>query len=60
METANPHADNGAQTVDIRGLTRRFGDFAAVNDVTIAISKGEIFGLIGPNGAGKSTLIKAR
>jgi len=44
--------------VDIRGLTRRFGDYTAVDHVTAAIGRGEIFGLIGPNGAGKSTLIK--
>jgi len=35
-----------------------FGDFAAVDHVTLAIDRSKIFGLIGPNGAGKSTLIK--
>jgi ABC-2 type transport system ATP-binding protein len=45
-------------TVDVRGLTRRFGDFTAVNDVTFAVSAGEIFGFLGPNGAGKTTTIK--
>ena len=39
-------------------LTRRFGDLIAVNEVSIAVRPGEIFGLIGSNGAGKSTLIK--
>jgi ABC-2 type transport system ATP-binding protein len=39
-------------------LTRKFGDLTAVNEVTLTINQGEIFGLIGPNGAGKSTLIK--
>jgi ABC-2 type transport system ATP-binding protein len=45
-------------SVDIRDLTRRFGDLVAVDHATVAIEQGEIFGLIGPNGAGKSTLIK--
>ena len=39
-------------------LTRRFGDLVAVAEVSIAVSRGEIFGLIGSNGAGKSTLVK--
>ncbi|HVY92298.1 MAG TPA: ATP-binding cassette domain-containing protein, partial [Bryobacteraceae bacterium] len=44
--------------VDVRQLTRSFGDVMAVDHATVAIERGEIFGLIGPNGAGKSTLIK--
>jgi ABC-2 type transport system ATP-binding protein len=39
-------------------LTRNFGKFVAVNGLTLAIEKGEIFGLLGPNGAGKTTTIK--
>src|SRR5271166_2707704 len=41
-----------------RGLTRRFGDFTAVDDVTFSVSSGQFFGFLGPNGAGKSTTIK--
>jgi branched-chain amino acid transport system ATP-binding protein len=41
------------------GLTRRYGGFTALNDVSIALTPGEIRGLIGPNGAGKSTLMDA-
>jgi ABC-2 type transport system ATP-binding protein len=44
--------------VDIRQLTRRFGELVAVDNVTVSIERGQIFGLIGPNGVGKSTLMK--
>ncbi len=44
--------------VSCRGLTKRFGDFVATDDVTFEVRKGEIFGLLGPNGAGKSTTFK--
>jgi|SRR5579862_1615002 len=44
--------------VQAYGLTRTFGNLTAVDHVSLAINRGEIFGLIGPNGAGKSTLIK--
>lgn len=45
-------------SVRVRGLTRRFGDFTAVDDLTFAVHPGEIFGFLGPNGAGKTTTIK--
>ena len=45
-------------TVIVNNITRRFGDFTAVNAISFSVSKGEIFGLLGPNGAGKSTTIK--
>ncbi|PKL39081.1 MAG: multidrug ABC transporter ATP-binding protein [Spirochaetae bacterium HGW-Spirochaetae-1] len=45
-------------SVDVRNLTRTFGDFTAVNNVSFSVKKGEIFGFLGPNGAGKSTTIK--
>ncbi len=44
--------------VRVRGLTRRFGDFTAVDAVTFDVRQGEIFGFLGPNGAGKTTTIK--
>ena len=44
--------------VEVRDLTRRFGDFVAVDHVTFNVKAGEIFGFLGPNGAGKTTTIK--
>ena len=44
--------------IEVAHLTRRFGDFVAVNDLTFDVSNGEIFGFLGSNGAGKSTTIR--
>jgi len=44
--------------VEVDKLSRRFGDFAAVQEVSFYIPEGEIFGLLGPNGAGKTTTIR--
>jgi len=44
--------------VEVENLTKRFGDFCAVDALNFAVERGEIFGLLGPNGAGKSTLIR--
>ncbi len=44
--------------VEVRGLTKRFGDLTAVDDVTFDLFPGEILGILGPNGAGKTTLIQ--
>lgn len=43
--------------VKIKGLTKKFGDFTAVDNIDFSIKEGEIYGLLGPNGAGKSTVI---
>ena len=43
--------------IELRGLTKRFGDFTAVDDLSFTIGSGEFFGLLGPNGAGKTTTI---
>ncbi len=44
--------------IEVNGLTKRFGDFVAVDHVSFAVPQGELFGLLGPNGAGKTTLIR--
>src|SRR5512140_1661544 len=44
--------------VETRNLVKRFGDFVAVDHVTLRVQRGEIFGFLGPNGAGKSTTIR--
>lgn len=44
--------------IDAKGLTKRFGDFTAVDHVTLSIERGEIFGFLGSNGCGKSTTMK--
>ncbi len=47
-----------AKVIEVRDLVKRFGDFAALDNVSFAVDDGEIFGLIGPNGAGKTTALR--
>ena len=44
--------------IQVKGLTKKFGDFIAVNAITFDVKKGEIFGFLGANGAGKTTAMK--
>ncbi|HVY30018.1 MAG TPA: ABC transporter ATP-binding protein [Polyangiaceae bacterium] len=44
--------------IETHGLSRRFGSLIAVRDVSLSVTRGEIFGVLGPNGAGKSTTIR--
>ena len=44
--------------IQIRGLTKRFGELTAVDGLTLEIERGEIFGLVGPDGAGKTTTLR--
>ena len=45
-------------TVKLDHVTKRFGEFTAVNDLSLAVRAGRIYGLLGPNGAGKTTTIR--
>ncbi|HXJ17428.1 MAG TPA: ABC transporter ATP-binding protein [Candidatus Polarisedimenticolia bacterium] len=49
---------NGSHSVVIEHLVKRFGDFTAVDNISLRTTTGEIFGFLGPNGAGKSTTIR--
>jgi ABC-2 type transport system ATP-binding protein len=49
---------DGRPLVEVRGITKSYGQFTAIRDVSFAIHPGEILGLIGPNGAGKTTLFE--
>jgi ABC-2 type transport system ATP-binding protein len=44
--------------IELKSLTKKYGDYRAVDDLNLSVQKGEIFGFIGPNGAGKTTTIK--
>lgn len=56
--TTTRAADPGDIAIRARGLSKRFGDLLAMDDVTLTVSKSEVHGFLGPNGSGKSTTIR--
>ena len=50
--------DTNAKAIEVNEITKRFGDFVAVDHISFSVERGELFGLLGPNGAGKTTLIR--
>jgi ABC-2 type transport system ATP-binding protein len=48
----------GTLMIEIRDLTKKYGDFTAVDGLSLTVARGEIFGFLGPNGAGKTTTIR--
>jgi len=55
VKKAKMHLKGEPPAIDLKGVVKRFGSVTAVNDVTLDIPDGSVFGLIGPNGAGKTT-----
>jgi ABC-2 type transport system ATP-binding protein len=49
----------GRPAIQVRDVVKRFGGIAALNGISLAIPRGQVYGLLGPNGAGKTTLIRA-
>ncbi|MBI5660642.1 MULTISPECIES: ABC transporter ATP-binding protein [Ignavibacterium] len=45
-------------SIEVKNLTKKFGDFVSVNNISFSVKKGEVFGFLGANGAGKSTTIR--
>lgn len=49
---------NNEYAIDVRGITKRFGDRTVVNDIALRVRRGEIYGFLGPNGSGKTTFLR--
>jgi ABC-2 type transport system ATP-binding protein len=49
---------NGEHVIEVRGMTKRFGEITAVDHVDLTVRAGEIYGFLGPNGSGKTTFLR--
>jgi ABC-2 type transport system ATP-binding protein len=55
---ASPSLLRSARMIEAQGLTKLYGDFVAVNELSFSVQSGEVMGLVGPNGAGKTTTLR--
>ncbi|MEW6141886.1 MAG: ATP-binding cassette domain-containing protein [Chloroflexota bacterium] len=58
VSVSTPARQNGKAAITVSGLTRKFGDFTAVDSISFEVKHGEVFGFLGPNGSGKTTTIR--
>ncbi|MFB6172939.1 MAG: ABC transporter ATP-binding protein [Haloarculaceae archaeon] len=58
LQRVRDAGESGAPALSVRGLTKRYGDVTAVDDVTFSVEPGAVVGLLGPNGAGKTTILR--
>ena len=49
---------SGGFAIDVRGMTKRFGEQTVVNGIDLQVREGEVYGFLGPNGSGKTTFIR--
>ena len=56
--TTTTRAGTDGDAVDVVGVTKRYGPLVAVDDVSVRVGQGEVYGILGPNGAGKTTLLR--
>ena len=58
MAAPRPRAGAGRPALELRSVSRSFGDVVALDNVSISVGEGQLFGLVGPNGAGKTTAMR--
>ena len=58
MTNGHPHMSTEGTRIEVRDLTKRFGTFTAVDDLSFSVEPGRITGFLGPNGAGKTTTLR--